>query len=222
MTLAALELPAAAHFKLNSPASLSNQNTLGDPQKSDPCGQDDPNFVLTNEVTTVAPGSTLTISIEETIGHEGHFRVALASSMQMLPANPPVTPGGGDPCDATVIDPNPVPPILGDGLLPHVNRLQGVQTMTVTLPNAECPNCVLQVIQYMRNHSAPCFYHHCATLNVSNSAPPPVDGAPTGDDAGVDPVGGEVGGGCCNSTREAPGTFVVALLVIGLLVRRRR
>ena len=34
--------PARAHFILQAPASWAEQGPLGDPQKSGPCGQDDP------------------------------------------------------------------------------------------------------------------------------------------------------------------------------------
>lgn len=216
-------LVASAHFKLNSPPSMSTQSSLGDPQKSDPCGQDDPGFVLTNEVTTVAPGSTIEIDVSETIFHRGHFRVALADSMGNLPADPPITPVNNDPCGSTVIDPNPTLPVLGDGLLPHTAKIPDNSKISVTLPNAECPNCVLQVIQYMSNHGAPCFYHHCAVVNVSNSAPPPVDGAPPpGQEAGVDPPTGGVDSGCCSASTSSPTGILLGFCVGALLLRRRR
>src|SRR5665647_145052 len=107
--------PAAAHFKLNEPASLSTQDGIGSPQKTAPCGQDDgnPAFVPTNMVTTVQTGSMLTISINETVPHPGHYRVSIAQDMASLPADPLVT---GANCGMTAIDPNPTLPLLADGL----------------------------------------------------------------------------------------------------------
>src|SRR5690349_20160465 len=121
---ASLSAPAAnAHFKLNSPGSMSVQGSLGDPQMSSPCGFDSGSLEETNVVTDVMTGSTLSISLTETIGHPGHFRVALAVNEGALPADPPITPVGNDECGSTVIDENPVLPVLGDGLLAHNSML---------------------------------------------------------------------------------------------------
>ncbi|HSD87354.1 MAG TPA: hypothetical protein VLB44_07560, partial [Kofleriaceae bacterium] len=80
--LIALLLPAtaSAHFHLDAPDAEWAQSTLGDPQKDFPCG---PGAVsgagtATNAVTTVMSGSTLTVTITETITHPGHYRVAIA------------------------------------------------------------------------------------------------------------------------------------------------
>lgn len=215
-------LLARAHFKLDSPASLSAQSSQGNPQKTAPCGQDDGVFELTNEITTVAPGASLEISVTETVGHPGHFRVTLADSMSQLPDDPIVTPTNQDECASVDIEDNPTLPLLADGLLPHTAKLPPNSKMTVTLPTTECQNCVLQVVQYMRNHPAPCFYHHCATINISNSAPPPTDGAPTNPEAGVDPVDPVNDGGCCSANTSSPTGIFLALAVAGLLRRRRR
>ncbi len=88
-------VPAAAHFKLNSPASRTVQDTSGSPQKSSPCGLSDTsatadNSTPTNAVTMVQTGSKLTVSINETIFHPGHYRVAIAQTMADLPVDPPV------------------------------------------------------------------------------------------------------------------------------------
>ncbi|MBA2540770.1 MAG: lytic polysaccharide monooxygenase [Deltaproteobacteria bacterium] len=227
LTVLAIPLAASAHFKLNAPASLSNQNSLGDPQKSDPCGQDDGNsFVLSNQVNNVQTGEMLEIDVTETVAHEGHFRIALATDMASIPADPPVTAGGGDPCNATVIDDNPTFPILADGLLPHTSKLPANSKMMVQLPaGMECQGCVIQVLQYMRNHGAPCFYHHCATLNISNNPAPNTDGpvTPPGQEAGVEqPPEGGVEGGCCSTSGGTPSGIALGMLVGALILRRRR
>ena len=73
---------AEAHFMLTTPASWDNQGSLGDPQKSAPCGQADPGTppVVTGAVTTFHPGDTVTITIDEKVTHPGHYRVALANT----------------------------------------------------------------------------------------------------------------------------------------------
>lgn len=217
--------PAAhAHFILNAPPSLSQQDEFGSPQKSAPCGLSDTAGVPdqstpTGVVTTVQSGSTLTISIRETIFHPGHYRVALAQDMASLPADPLVTPGSTA-CGSTVIDPSPALPVLADGQLVHTtspgNR---EQTFDVQLPaGMTCSNCVLQVTQFMSNHAlnnpGGCFYHHCATITIAADAPPL--------DAGNDPGDPDDGGGCCGAGASPPFAAALAALVLAAVDRRRR
>src|SRR5262245_11223014 len=105
---AAALVPAAAraHFVLQSPASWAAQDDLGNPQKSAPCGQADgtPAAVATGTVTAFAPGDTVTITINETVAHPGHYRVALSATGQSgLPADPAVTPDSASACGTTVV-----------------------------------------------------------------------------------------------------------------------
>lgn len=216
-----LAATAEAHFKLNAPASYSQQSSYGDPQKSAPCGQADPSnpVVPTNAVTAVQSGAMLTISINETIFHPGHYRVAVAQDMNRLPADPPVTRGSTD-CGSTEIDTSPTLPLLGDGLLAHTQAFSNpMRTMQVPIPaGMTCTSCVLQVTQFMSNHAfnnpGGCFYHHCATVNISPDAPPPSD-------AGVDPGGGG-GTGCCSASRGSAVTSLLGGLFVALLAFRRR
>ncbi len=209
---------AEAHFKLNAPAANMQQNTYGDPQKTSPCGGAG---VQTNAVTDVRSGAMLPISITETVEHNGHYRVAVAQDMAGLPADPMVA--NAD-CTGLVPSQNPTLPVLGDGLLMHSTSLNPkTQTMEVMIPaGMTCTNCVLQVIQYMYPHGKPCFYYHCATVNISPNAPPPADaGINPGADAGVDPNDpGETG--CCSSSRGSAATGLLGGLAVGLVLRRRR
>jgi MYXO-CTERM domain-containing protein len=218
---------AEAHFKLNAPAALSQQSNLGDPQKSAPCGQADPGnaIVPTNMVTAIQSGSMLTISINETVYHPGHYRVAVAQDMNSLPADPQVT-AGTTACGSTVINPNPTMPLLGDGLLKHSAPFNGAQTMQVPIPaGLTCTNCVLQITQFMSNHGlnnpGGCFYHHCATVSISPTAPPQTDaGIPGSGDAGITDPGTETG--CCSASPDAALTGLFGSLAVGLLAFRRR
>lgn len=213
---------AEAHFKLNAPAaSLQQAAPYGDPQKTAPCGGAG---TATNAVTAVQSGTMLTISITETIGHPGHYRVALAQDMAGLPAAPTVADAS---CNGLVPSSNPTLPILGDGLFRHTTQVSNVtQTFQVPIPaGMTCTNCVLQVLEYMANHGQPCFYYHCATVNISPNAPPPPDGGINpGADAGVDPA--DPTGGCCSSSRDSATTgllgSLLGSLLVGLLLRRRR
>ncbi|HVK87274.1 MAG TPA: SCE4755 family polysaccharide monooxygenase-like protein [Kofleriaceae bacterium] len=210
--------PAAAHFKLVAPAATLEQEPLGDPQKDPPCGGVG---TATNAVTTVRTGSTLTITISETIFHPGHYRVALAQTEAELPPPPTVT---GAQCGMAAIDPNPALPVLADGKLVHTSAFSGQQSFDVQLPaGMECENCVLQVLEFMSNHAAPCFYHHCATVTISNDAPlPPDAGTGATPDSGTGGGGNDdLEGGCCGVGGGDTGGWLLALGVGALLARRR-
>lgn len=216
---------AEAHFVLMSPASGTEQDALGGPQKSAPCGLTDSagnpdESTPTGAVTMVQTGSTLTITIKETIFHPGHYRVALAQDVASLPADPLVT-AGATACGSTPIAPNPTLPLLADGLLLHTSNPGGiVQTMEVQLPAGfTCTNCVLQVVQFMSNHAlnnpGGCYYHHCATLTIADDAVPLVDAGNVPGELGDD-------GGCCSADGAPPYPAGFAAVVLGALLLRRR
>ncbi len=187
-TLVLLPASASAHFVLQSPPAMYQQNSLGDPQKSAPCGQADPSAMAmpSNMITSFKAGETITITIDETVTHPGHYRVALAEEDMMdLPADPAVTKGSTACGSAAIMDP-PVYPVLADGELQHEKGFSGPQSIMVKLPDdVTCEKCVLQVIEFMSNHGlnnpGGCFYHHCANIKI------------TGDGAGGS--GGSGGGG---------------------------
>jgi hypothetical protein len=163
---------APAHFLLRSPASWRVQNALGNPQKVGPCG-DEGTAAATGAVTAFSPGETITLTLDETIFHPGHYRVALAvDDRGELPAEPPVT-VGATACGSVPIMSPPLFPVLADGVLPHTNAFSGTRSIQVTLPsNVTCAHCTLQVLEFMSNHAAPCFYYHCADISI---------GTPSGD-----------------------------------------
>lgn len=167
---------ASAHFALRSPASWREQDFLGNPQKTGPCG-DDGTAATTGLVTAYAPGETITITLDETIHHPGHYRVALAvRDRSELPAPPPVTPGATDCGSAPIMSPA-VFPVLADGELVHTTPFTGTQSFTVTLPSdVTCERCTLQVLEFMSDHAAPCFYYHCADIAIGAGPACTVDG----------------------------------------------
>lgn len=210
----AIASPALAHFKLVSPAASFEQDNFGSPQKSAPCGQADAGdaAVPTNMVTQLMTGQMVSIEVDETIFHPGHYRVSLAENTAMLPADPPVT-AGTTACGSTAINPNPQMPLLADGLLVHTAPFTSNQTMQVQLPTGyTCTNCVLQITEFMSNHAAPCYYHHCAMITISDSGQPGGDTSAPMDDAG----------GCCSTSRGSGASALFALIVGALLLRRRR
>ena len=199
---------ASAHFHLDAPPAEYTQTAAGDPQKDAPCGPVAEGGTETNMVTSVMTGTSFTLTITETVTHPGHYRVAIAQTEADLPAEPPVT-AGTTACGSVPIDSNPSLPVLADGVFVHTKAFSGPQSTQIQLPaGMTCTNCVVQVLEFMSNHSAPCFYHHCAIVNVTDHPDA---------DAGVENPGGS--DGSCSATGSASPLVLVALLAV---CRRRR
>jgi MYXO-CTERM domain-containing protein len=208
---------ARAHFILQAPASASEQSGLGDPQKTPPCGGD--GVVPTGTVTAFAPGEMVTVTINETVPHPGHYRVALSTTGPSgLPADPVVTPSASDECASTEIQNPPVFPVLADGMLVHTNAFSAPQSFSFRLPtNMTCTsNCVLQVIEYMSSHGAPCFYHHCANITIQAGG-----GGDAGPSDGGAPLETDSGCGCGVGDGQGRGSVAGVLLLLALVASRR-
>jgi hypothetical protein len=177
---------ASAHFFLVEPANQLVQRPNGDPQKLGPCGgtSADPG-TPSNAVTEVRGGDKLHLKIQETVFHPGHYRVALAvNSTAELPADPETatreTPRGPYSVSAK-IDAKPRAPVLADGLFNHTYRLAPglFFESDVRIPNINCSNCTLQIIQWMAEHGynrdGGYSYHHCATLKITANPRLPLD-----------------------------------------------
>lgn len=188
---AALSGPADAHFVLVSPAASLVQNRLGDPQKMAPCGGVSANptrgtpanpGLASNAVTRLTGGSTVHLLVQETIFHPGHYRVALARTAAELPPDPVVTTRDSErgpwSVSAAIQNP-PVAPVLADGLFPHTERPTAMWEADIPVPNIDCGNCVLQVIQFMAEHArnldGDYSYHHCAIVNIVADSSKPLD-----------------------------------------------
>ena len=189
---ASLSTVAQAHFVLIQPAASLVQNRLGDPQKIGPCGGVSANpgrgtpanpGVPSGAITNVKGGSDLPLLVHESIYHPGHYRVALARTMAQLPKDPDVTmtqTEKGARSSSAVIQNPPAPPVLLDGIFAHNERpTQNFEAM-IPIPNITCPNCVLQVIEFMADHPGIAVdgghsYHHCAILNITVDPAKPLD-----------------------------------------------
>jgi MYXO-CTERM domain-containing protein len=195
---------AHAHFVLQSPAAAHEQDAYGDPQKAPPCG-DNGGAVPTGMVSAYQAGGTITITIDETIFHPGHYRIALAvNDISELPAEPPVTPNN-TPCGTVPIMDPPVFPVLADGVFAHDASFNEPQSIDIPVPDGvNCDNCTLQIIQFMSNHGlnnpGGCFYHHCAMISVSGD---PVETSTTDDTASS---GGEVTTATTATTNTSQGS----------------
>jgi hypothetical protein len=180
--------PAAAHFLVMEPATILNQSPRGDPQKLGPCGGTTPDpGTVSGAITAVTGGSMLHIKLKETVFHPGHYRVALAvNSWAELPDDPEPTtrqtergPWSVSGKIATTIK----PPLLADGLFQHTTApaADNLWETDVKLPNINCSNCTLQIIQWMNEHGynpdGGYTYHHCAALKITADPKKPIDRA---------------------------------------------
>ncbi|HTR76922.1 MAG TPA: hypothetical protein VMH39_02390, partial [Gemmatimonadaceae bacterium] len=145
---------ANAHFILDKsadggtiqgePACYSVQDQSGLPEKSAPCGQEDNGtpLVPTNIVTSFTPGAdgttSITITTNEVIFHPGHYRIAIASDMSSLPADPAVT-AGSMACGTAAIETVAAGTIAADGVvaddvLDHMTAFTSPQSYTFKVP----------------------------------------------------------------------------------------
>jgi uncharacterized protein (TIGR03382 family) len=184
-----VSLPAQAHFKVQEPADALMTNATGDPtggnQKTAPCGT---GTTASNMVTQVRAGSKLHVKVLETIVHGGHYRVAIASDRNALVTPTPVITNNN--CVSAPIQTVPVSPVVADGLFPHAD-VGGPQTYEtdVNVPTALGAYTV-QIIEFMTPHAPPCFYFHCANIQVVEADAGTADGGVLVIDGG----GGSSGG----------------------------
>lgn len=203
---------ASAHIQLMDPVPRTTM------QKEQHCG--DPTAPR-RAPRVLVPGSKFTVMWLETVDHPGHYRISfdLDGSDFFIPPNTTATTVGLDP--TVMID--LIPDVQGN--LPIAGRMY---MQEITLPNVECANCTLQVIQLMTDKPpyttdtlSDDVYFQCADIQLSNSAPPPMVDAgvpPAGDASTTDP--GATNGGCSASGGGGGGSL--ALVALGLVVARRR
>jgi uncharacterized protein (TIGR03382 family) len=203
---AAIASPAFAHIELTYPAPRSK-----DQIKTGPCGQ--AGSTRSSKGTKVEPGATITVTWDETVPHEGHYRIAFDDNGQDFPLPKKV-----DAADGRTV--------LADGI-PDPGDAQDKFQREITLPDIECDNCTLQLIQVMStaasNWPASSMYFTCADLVLERGAGvPPPPGGPGGDDdpsPDDDPSTDPATGGC--AAGGVPG-ILVALALVPAWRRRRR
>ena len=199
-------IPASSHAHID----IDFPGMRGGNQKVGPC--EGLNYGE-SKLSTFRPGSELTIKINETINHPGHLRVMLDTNMADGDGFP-------DPLDCDDVKPlgdlgNGMY-VLGDNLMPeqgatcpgfHSPSLRpdsSFYDLKVTLPDIECNDCTLQVIQVMTDAGKAAadgtwdpaggrgLYFRCADIRLSN-----------GDDVTEQPIGdnpGDENGGVDNGT----------------------
>lgn len=141
---------AHAHIALKNPAPRTTA------QKAGPCGA--AGSTRGTNVTTYAPGETITIEWDETVDHPGHFRIAFDSD-------------GND----AFIDPMRASDNFSFTLVePIADKVGGRYTQQITLPTEPCTNCTLQLMQVMTTTEPyNSFYWQCADIVIGDGTTPP-------------------------------------------------
>lgn len=179
--------PAAAHSRIKTPPAI----TQDDNAKSGPCGcyfgdgpqdpNDDPSpsaCPADFPVTTLQAGTELTFAWQETVNHNGSFRIAFSAK-----APKDVTKGDMD----------------GGAMMeiPDDNATSGATlTQKITVPSEPCELCTLQLRQLMVGAAQP-YYYSCAAVKIV-AADPTTSGSTTsstGSGGGNGGAGGAAAGG---------------------------
>jgi MYXO-CTERM domain-containing protein len=172
-----------AHVDLSQPTPRAHGQNEGN-LKQGPCGQ--ATNARTANVNVFAPGQTITVEWNEFIDHPSYFRIAFDDD-----GDDGFVQRTDGQNDADADDPEAVEAALGMdaeilAIVGEENDTTAgtdIRSTTVTLPNIECENCTLQLIQYMYDNPGT-GYFQCAdiALRAAQEVEP--------GDAGVGGVGG--------------------------------
>ena len=143
---------AHAHFSVDMSDTHKSRHGPGE-IKSAPCGR--PDSARGDHVHTYAPGETIKLSWIEYVGHPGYYRIAFdpdgdddfSSPASIRPAGRAC--GVGEPnCGAGDFHNNKS--VLIDDFGRHADSPNGQRySVALKLPDVECENCTLQIIQAM-------------------------------------------------------------------------
>jgi MYXO-CTERM domain-containing protein len=153
-------LPAAAHISLDRGGT--HKSRYGDADaaiKTGPCGK--ANGAKGTNIYTYEPGQTITVSFLEFVPHPGYFRFAFDNDGDNDFVTPksikPVDPkracpsNSADQCGKSDFYNSPTVLPNMDNLDPHLAGDPEKYTYQVKLPDVECANCTLQLIQVMED-----------------------------------------------------------------------
>jgi hypothetical protein len=202
VTVAALSLltasRAVAHIDLLEPEARAHGTAArGDTDidensnlKQAPCGQ-----VVTGRgerVATHVAGETIRVRVREENAHVSYLRVSIDLDGEDFPLRQPAARDPETQDEAAAAE----AALGGDGLLAvyrEDNDTPGfIHEIEVTLPDATCTRCTLQVLQYMYDDPAAPYYFQCADLVIVNAdgADGPEDAGPVGSDDDVPAING--------------------------------
>lgn len=155
--------PAFAHARLKPGGTLAPRDTNSG-IKTGPCGAT-PITTDPAKRTLLTPGQTLTISWEETVNHTSYFRIAYSLD-------------GRTGFDQHVL----LDKIVDNqsGAINFSNPATYHQfSATVQVPNIECEQCTIQLIQVMLdNPASPSNYYSCADVRITSKPANPPNPAP--------------------------------------------
>jgi hypothetical protein len=224
LAIASLPATALAHLTVDYPVARYPAVE----QKAEPCGR--AGGTRSQNVTTFAPGETITIELRETINHPSHFRVSFDDD------------GDDDFCyPASTTDFYTCPSVFLDNI---ADDPAAAQTIEFTFPDIECDNCTLQVVQVMYDKTPPActpgpscqwgdndLYFNCSDIVLAAGGAPdagPNNGTPDASvPGGLDSGGGggggnDLGGDGCSAGRGASGAGGALVLALLFVCRRRR
>jgi MYXO-CTERM domain-containing protein len=165
---------AAAHISLTSPAARYDQEM----QKDYPCGALG-NPAGANPPTMLAAGDTITVTWDEFIDHDSHFRISLSAAGDDAFVNP-----------TSFEDFYNSPTVLLDQIADE----PGVEfhEAEITLPDMDCNPCTLQLMQvmYSASFSEGSLYYQCADIVIGPAGASTSGGV---DDTGASGSTGDVG-----------------------------
>jgi uncharacterized protein (TIGR03382 family) len=154
---------ALAHISLEQAGT--HKSRYGDTElKGGPCGL--AGGKRGTHVYTYEPGETITVSLKEYISHPSYFRIAFDNDGDDDFKDPasisPIDParkcpdGPGDHCGASDFYNSPAVLPQMDNLDPHLATPGAGTKFTwkVKLPEVECSNCTLQIIQVMQDDAS--------------------------------------------------------------------
>jgi hypothetical protein len=190
---------AFAHVELDYPMPRALGKTEGN-LKNTPCGQSTDGRTK-DRVNVFAPGQTITLQFDEFIDHPSYYRVAFDPDGDTFPmrtgvaANTVETTAQAEAAEQAVFQGS------GSQLLAVVPEVNGTaSSATVTLPNMECENCTLQLIEFMYDKGDPNHgYFQCADIALRSDAAETGDGSSP--DAGAPPASSS---GLGNGTQVSP------------------
>lgn len=183
---------ASAHAHIRLDGAGTHESRDGDAQKAAPCGT--ANSKRGTKIYTYEPGETIEVSVSEYVPHPGYFRIAFDQDgddsfkdpvsidpIDTTRQNQGATDNdkGSDFCNNETVLMDNVDPHLSAGLSGLTNPK--VWTWQVKLPDVECDNCTLQILQIMEDpagHGAfdgkSDIYHQCVDIVLKRK-----DGAAT-------------------------------------------
>jgi hypothetical protein len=207
--LSLLAISALAHVELQSPMPRAKGQSEGN-LKNTPCGQNADG--RTDRVTVFEPGQTITIAFNEFIDHPSYYRVAFDPDGDTFPMRSGVPANAVETIEAARAAEQALFQGTGSVLLAVVPEVNGkASSATVTLPNMECENCTLQLIEFMYDKADPQHgYYQCADIALRSAGTvDPGEGDGDGDgnlgtpDAGAPPSGGNNGSAGAGSSPVA-------------------